>query len=57
MSKTRRERRITTRIAEPLYGELELAAAEENRTLADTVRQWLLDRAIQCRTARDQAAA
>jgi predicted HicB family RNase H-like nuclease len=46
--KTRREKRIIVRVAEPLHGELELAAVEDGRTLADLVRQWLLDRAV-CR--------
>jgi predicted HicB family RNase H-like nuclease len=56
MSKTRREKRITTRVAEPLHGELERAAAEDGRTLADLVRQWLLDRAV-CRAIEREAAA
>jgi hypothetical protein len=54
---TIRGTRLAVRIAEPLRAELERAAEEEHRKLADKVRAILIDYAAERATRREQAAA
>lgn len=57
MPKTVRDEQIVVRISGPLRSELEAAAEQDSRPLGSLIRKVLIDHAIQCRTARDQAAA
>jgi predicted HicB family RNase H-like nuclease len=53
----RRDDQITLRLAGTLRAHLQDEAAERGRSLSDLIRRILTDHAIQCRTARGQAAA
>jgi hypothetical protein len=58
--KTRRDRRATVRLASPLLSELEQAANEDHRTVADTIRQvlieWAAERLVKRADTTAQAA-
>jgi predicted HicB family RNase H-like nuclease len=47
MPKTKRSERLAIRVAGPLRGELELAAAAEGRSVSDYVRRLLIEHIIE----------
>lgn len=57
MTKRLRDQQIVIRISTPLRGELERAAEEESRTLAEKVRLVLVDFAASRVVEREQRAA
>jgi predicted DNA binding CopG/RHH family protein len=57
MRQTRRTKRVTVRLAEPLQHELADAAAADGRPLAEYVRWVLVEHAAQRLADREQAAA
>jgi len=57
MRRTKRDARITIRLAEPLRQELAAEADQDGRTLAEYVRRLLVDVAVQRLAEREQEAA
>jgi predicted DNA binding CopG/RHH family protein len=57
MRRTKRDARITIRLAEPLRQELAAEADQDGRTLAEYVRRLLVDVAVERLAEREQAAA
>jgi hypothetical protein len=57
MSKKLRDRKVSFRLASPLYDELEAAAADEDRSLSDLLRRMSIDLAERRISERGALAA